>query len=92
MGRQGQTLSGEHQRFKQMEIKSGKCFEIDCSMIFMQSFLSSLGGGDSDGEEGVEDDDDNLEMTKYDEGEVAVNEEDELAVGSCYHPNHIDGK
>ena len=40
----------------------------------------NLGGGDSDGE-GVEEEDDDLEMTKYDEGEVAVNEEDELAVG-----------
>ena len=46
-------------------------------------FIFSLGGGDSDAEEGVDDDDDNLEMTKYDEGEVAVNEEDELAVSSC---------
>ena len=46
-------------------------------------FIFSLGGGDSDAEEGVDDDDDNLEMTKYDEGEVAVNEEDELAVNSC---------
>ena len=43
----------------------------------------NLGGGDSDGE-GVEEEDDDLEMTKYDEGEVAVNEEDELAVGFLY--------
>ena len=50
------------------------------STKLMQSHFS-LGGGDSDADEGV-DDEDNLEMTKYDEGEVAVNEEDELAVGS----------
>ena len=43
--------------------------------------LFSLGNAHSDGEEGIDDDEDQLEMTKYDEGEVAVNEEDELAVG-----------
>merc|ERR1719180_9166 len=49
----------------------------------------SLGDGDSDGEEGADDDgdEDNLEMTKYDEGEVAVNEEDELAVRMFMKPN-----
>ena len=46
----------------------------------------SLGGGDSDAEE-ADDDEDNLEMTKYDEGEVAVNEEDELAVRMFMKPN-----
>merc|ERR1719318_1453689 len=46
----------------------------------------SLGGGDSDAEE-ANDDEDNLEMTKYDEGEVAVNEEDELAVRMFMKPN-----
>jgi len=46
----------------------------------------NLGGGDSDGE-GVEEEDDDLEMTKYDEGEVAVNEEDELAVRMFMKPN-----
>ena len=44
----------------------------------------NLGGGDSDGE-GVEEEEDDLEMTKYDEGEVAVNEEDELAVSFRVH-------
>jgi len=47
----------------------------------------SLGNADSDGEEGIEDDEDQLEMTKYDEGEVAVNEEDELAVRMFMKPN-----
>ena len=50
----------------------------------------NLGGGDSDGE-GVEEEDDDLEMTKYDEGEVAVNEEDELAVGFLYALERSDG-
>ena len=51
--------------------------------------LFSLGNADSDGEEGIEDDEDQLEMTKYDEGEVAVNEEDELAVGFWRIFSHI---
>merc|ERR1719273_666504 len=46
----------------------------------------NLGGVDSDGE-CVEEEDDDLEMTKYDEGEVAVNEEDELAVRMFMKPN-----
>ena len=51
----------------------------------------NLGGGDSDGE-GVEEEDDDLEMTKYDEGEVAVNEEDELAVGFRVHWEEVMAK
>ena len=51
----------------------------------------NLGGGDSDGE-GVEEDDDDLEMTKYDEGEVAVNEEDELAVSFRVHWEEVMSK
>ena len=53
---------------------------IESTRLIQSHF--SLGGGDSDADEGVDDDEDNLEMTKYDEGEVAVNEEHELAVGS----------
>ena len=51
----------------------------------------NLGGGDSDGE-GVEEEDDDLEMTKYDEGEVAVNEEDELAVSVRVHWKEVMSK
>ena len=51
----------------------------------------NLGGGDSDGE-GVEEEDDDLEKTKYDEGEVVVNEEDELAVGFCVHWKEVMSK
>ena len=49
----------------------------------------SLGGGNSDAEE-PDDDEDNLEMTKYDEGEVAVNKEDELEVRMFMKPNKFD--